>query len=426
MAKEIREIGKKAKLSSSAHNFPIVGIGASAGGLDAFKQLLEAIPADSGMAYVLVQHLNPAHESMLTEILARVTKIPIEEITDEVKILPNHIYVMPSGKILTSVDGVLKLTPRDIVKTNLVIDIFFTSIAVVWESMAVGVVLSGTGADGTVGLKMIKEHGGITIVQDESAEYGDMAQSAVNAGVVDFVLLPEKIPAHLLHIGNTYAVAHALGEEEELPKDDEAVFTQILNLLHQRSGVDFTYYRQSTVRRRIGRRMALQKRGNLADYLKFLRSDKAEQDALFQDMLIPVTAFFRDPKTFETLTEKVFPALFKNKTADDTIRFWIAGCSTGQEAYSIAICLHEFLGMKITNRHIQIFASDISERAIKKARTGMYSKAEVQTISDERLRNYFTKTDGSYLVNKTIRDLCVFANHNFLKDPPFAKMDLIT
>jgi len=179
MTKEIGEIGEKAKLSSSAHNFPIVGIGASAGGLDAYKKLLEAIPVDSGMAYVVVQHLNPAHESNLTEILSRITKIPIEEVTDDVKIFPNHIYVMPSGKILTSVDGVLKLTPRDSVKTNLVIDIFFTSIAVVWESMAVGVVLSGTGADGTVGLKMIKEHGGITIAQDESATYGDMPQNAV-------------------------------------------------------------------------------------------------------------------------------------------------------------------------------------------------------------------------------------------------------
>ncbi|MDQ3052100.1 MAG: PAS domain S-box protein, partial [Bacteroidota bacterium] len=421
--------------SSSEHNFPVVGIGASAGGLDAFKQLLKTISVDSGMAYVLVQHLNPAHESNLTEILAQVTNIPIQEITDEVKILPNHIYVMPSGKILTSVDGVLKLSPRDTLKTSLVIDVFFTSLAVVWESKAVGVVLSGTGSDGTHGLKMIKDHGGITIVQDESAAYGDMPQSAVNANVVDFVLPPEKIAAHLLHINNIYSVTYALGEEAELPKDDEAVFKQMLNLLQQRSGVDFTYYKQSTVRRRIGRRMALHKRGKLADYLKFLRSDKAEQDALFQDMLIPVTAFFRDPKTFESLTEKVFPFLFKNnasspvtisKGGGEPIRFWIAGCSTGEEAYSIAICLHEFLGKKITGQKIQIFASDISERAIKKARSGIYTKGEVAGISDARLNTYFVNTDGNYQVNATIRDLCVFANQNFLKDPPFAKMDMIS
>ncbi|NDP22644.1 MAG: PAS domain S-box protein [Paludibacter sp.] len=430
MANKIKDIGEKAKLSSTVHNFPIVGIGASAGGLGAFKQLLKAIPADSGMAYVVVQHLNPANESNLTEILARVTKIPIQEITDEVKILPNHIYVMPSGMILTSVDGLLRLTPRDSVKTNLVIDIFFTSIAVFWESMAVGVVLSGTGSDGTIGLKLIKEHGGITIVQDESAEYGDMAQSAVNAGVVDFVLPAEKIPAHLIHIRNTYAVAHALGEEAELPKDDEAVFKQILNLLHQRSGVDFTHYKQSTVRRRIGRRMALHKKGKLDNYLSFLRSDKTEQDALFQDMLIPVTAFFRDPKTFESLTENVFPTLLKNKPEEDAIRIWVAGCSTGEEAYSIAICLYEYLEKKSTpssgGRGIQIFASDLSELAIKKARTGIFSKVELEGISDLRLDTYFTKDDDRYQISKTIRDLCVFANHNFLKDPPFSKMDLIS
>ncbi len=430
MANKIEHFGKKAKLSSTLHNFPIVGIGASAGGLDAFKLLLATIPADSGMAYVLVQHLNPEHESNLTEILSRATQIPVEEITDEVTILPNHIYVMPSGMILTSLDGILRLTPRDSVKTNLVIDIFFTSIAVVWESMAVGVVLSGTGSDGTIGLKLIKEHGGITIVQDESAEYGEMVQSAVNAGVVDFVLPAEKIPAHLIHIRNTYAVSHAWGEEEDLPKHDEAVFKQILNLLHQRSGVDFTHYKQSTVRRRIGRRMALHKKDKLDDYLSFLLIDKTEQDALFQDMLIPVTSFFRDPKTFESLTENVFPALLENKPEEDAIRIWVAGCSTGEEAYSIAICLHEYLEKKsmpsFGERGVQIFASDLSERAIKKARTGIYSQVELEGVTESRLETYFTKEDDNYQVSKTIRDLCVFANHNFLKDPPFSKMDLIS
>ncbi len=378
------------------------------------------------MAYVVVQHLNPTHQSSLTDILSRVTKIPIEEITDEVLIVPNHIYVMPAGKILTSIDGVLKLTQRDSIKTNLVIDIFFTSIAVVWESMAVGVVLSGTGADGTVGLKMIKEHGGITIAQDESAAYGGMPQSAVDANVVDFVLPAEKIPGQLLKINSSYASAHAIGEEKPLPKNDELMLTQILQVLHQSSGVDFKHYKQSTVNRRIGRRMALHKRGNLTDYFKFLRNDQTEQQALFQDMLISVTSFFRDPATFETLTEKVFPALLKNKKTDEALRFWIAGCATGEETYSIAICLHEFLGKKIPDIKIQIFASDISESAISKARTGVYSKDKLQNISEPRLSYYFTKTEGGYRVNKNIRDLCVFANHNFLKDPPFARMDLIS
>jgi len=431
MAKETRETIEKAKLSSTAHNFPIVGIGASAGGLDAFRQLLEAIPLDSEMAYVVVQHLNPAHQSNLTEILSRVTKIPIEEITDDVKILPNHIYVMPSGKILTSVDGVLKLTPRENIKTNLVIDIFFTSLAVVWGSMAVGVILSGTGADGTAGLKKIKEHGGTTIVQDESAAYGDMPQSAVDANVVDFVLPAGKIPAQLLKINNDSTLIQTNEEEELLLQSDEVVYKQILQVLLQHSGVDFSYYKQSTVRRRVGRRMAMHKRGNLADYLKFLRIDKNAQAALFQDMLISVTAFFRDPKIFETLTEKVLPLLLKSKTAEDTIRIWIAGCATGEEVYSIAICLHELIEKKMYHPSggksaVQIFASDLSDLAIRKARVGVYTLADVQPVSENRLSKYFTRTAGMYQVNKVIRDMCVFARHNFLKDPPFAKLDLIS
>ncbi len=426
MASEIRQIRKKAKLSAHAHNFPIVGIGASAGGLNAFERLLEAVPKDSEMAYVVVQHLSPMHESHLTEILSRVAKIPIQEITDGVPILPNHIYVIPSGKILTTVDGVLKLSPREDVKTNLVIDIFFTSIAVVWESMAVGVVLSGAGNDGTVGLKMIKNHGGITIAQDESAAFGDMPQSAVDANVVDFVLPAEKIPAQLVKIKNTYAAAHALEEEESLPKNDETAFKEMLQVMQQVGGVDFTHYKQSTLHRRIGRRMALHKRGNLEDYSKFLQSDKAEQGALFQDMLISVTSFFRDPKTFETLTEKVFPALLKNNPDKDPIRIWIAGCSNGKEAYSYAISLHEFLERNASRKTIQIFASDISESAIKKARAGIYTKEQVKTLSEEQLNNYFNYTADGYQVNKELREMCVFAKQNFVKDPPFAKMDLIS
>jgi len=429
MANDIEIHGQIETLSSYTHNFPIVGIGASAGGVEAFKELLQAIPPASNMAYVVVQHLSPDHDSALTEILSRVTKIPIEEITDEVKILPDHIYVMPEGKILTSVDGVLKLTPRDGVKTNLVIDIFFSSIAVVWESMAVGVVLSGTGADGTLGLKMIKEHGGITIVQDESAEYDSMPQSAVDAEVVDFVLPASKIPAQLLKINNVFTSAISNGQDDIPTQNDEIVLKQILKLLQQRSGVDFTYYKQTTVSRRIGRRMALHQRGDLADYLRFLSSDIAEQDALFKDMLIHVTAFFRDAKTFKTLTEKVLPALVDGKQDEETIRIWIAGCSTGEEAYSIAICLHEYLKLNPSfggRGAVQIFASDVSKNAIKKARAGIYSKEEIKTISEDRLTNYFTKTVGGYQVNKVIRDMCVFANHNFLKDPPFARIDLLT
>ena len=417
----------KSQPPATVQNFPIVGIGASAGGLDAFKRLLGAIPESSGMAFVLVQHLDPSHESILPEILQRVTKLPVYEITEDIHLAPDHIYIIPSNKILTSTDGVLQLAPREKKILNFSIDIFFTSLADVHKEFAVGVVLSGTGSDGTLGLKAIKDHGGISIAQDsESATYDSMPQSAVNSGVVDFILAPEKIPAHLLQINKTYESSHFFkGAEEELPKDDEAIFKQILMLLRQRSGVDFTYYKQPTFHRRIARRIAIVKKKTLSEYLKILRSDKSEQDALFQDVLIPVTSFFRDPKIFQTLCETIFPSIIKNKAADEPIRIWIAGCSTGEEAFSIAICLHEFLEDKISNTKIQIFASDISEKAIKKARAAIYSKADVENISETQLKNYFVKNNGGYEVNKIIRDICVFATHNFLKDPPFAKMDLI-
>ncbi len=422
----------KTQPHATVQNFPIVGIGASAGGLDAFKRLLTAIPESSGMAYVLVQHLDPSHESMLPEILQRVTKIPVHEITDDIHLAPDHIYTIPANKILTSTDGILQLAPRDKKILNLCINIFFKSLAEVHKEFAVGVVLSGTGSDGTQGLKAIKEYGGIGIAQDiETAAYGSMPESAINAGVVDFILAPEKVPEQLLQISRIDKISPIHKKEKQQNKDDETIFKQILSQLGQRSGVDFTHYKDPTLRRRIARRIAIVKKKNLSDYLKFLRTDIAEQDALFQDMLIPVTSFFRDPKTFNTLTETVFPSILKNKNPDVPIRIWIAGCSTGEEVYSMAICLHEFLesnpaSNRERNTRFQIFASDISEKAIKKARSGVYTKADVEMLSAARLENYFTKNNGGYEVGKVIRDMCVFAPHNFLKDPPFAKLDLIS
>jgi len=417
----------KTQPPATVQNFPIVGVGASAGGLDAFRLLLTAIPENSGMAYVLVQHLDPSHESILPEILQRVTKIPVHEITKDIHLAPNHIYIIPSNKILTSTDGILQLSPRDKKIINRAIDIFFTTLAEVHKEFAVGIVLSGTGSDGTLGLKAIKENGGICFAQDnESAAYNSMPQSAVNAGVVDFILAPGNIPAQLLQINNTYIKSDIYKDEAKLPKDDEAVFKQILSLLRERKGIDFTYYKQPTFHRRIARRMAVVKKESLADYLKLLHQNTSEQDALFQDVLIPVTSFFRDPKTFLTICDTVFPAVIKNRSEDEPIRVWIAGCSTGEEAFSIAICLHEYLGDNLSNTKIQLFASDISEKAIKKARTAIYTKADVEHLSAAQLKIYFNKNKDDYEVNKFIRDMCVFAPHNFLKDPPFARMDLIS
>ncbi|MBL0309937.1 MAG: hypothetical protein IPP77_09745 [Bacteroidetes bacterium] len=413
------------KLIQSSNLFPVVGIGASASGLDAFKKLLKAVSEDSGMAYVLVQHLDPNHESMLPALLQKITNVPVLEVVDDIKIEPNHIYVIPSNKMMVATDGVLLLTTRpdkNKFERHLPIDLFFASLAEVHQSHAIGVVLSGTASDGTLGLKAIKDHGGITFAQDEaSAAYEGMPHSAAQAGVVDFILPPGKIPQKIMEVTS---IINKNGGEEFLPKKEEDAFKQMISLLRIRKGTDFTYYKQTTIRRRILRRMALNKNDDPQAYLNFLRENKSEQDILYLDLLIPVTDFFRDPSSFEGLNEKVFPDIIKNKTGHDSIRVWVAGCSTGQEAYSIAICFREFLGD--SQQKVQIFATDISEPAIAKARSGIYLKNELESVSAHRLAEFFVKTNGHYQVKRYVRDMCIFASHNFVKDPPFGKIDLVT
>jgi len=418
------------KLLKSANLFPVVGVGASAGGLDAFKKLLRAIPEDSGMAFVLVQHLDPNHESMLPEILQKITPIPVMEISDEIKVQPNHIYIIPSNKMLVATDGILQLEPRPAksrTERNLPIDLFFGSLAEVHQAHAIGVVLSGTASDGTLGLKAIKGHGGITFAQDEeSAAYEGMPHSAIEAGVVDFILPPEKIPQKLIEVTRILNTSAVREDKESVELED--LFRQVLSVLRIRKGTDFTYYKQTTIRRRITRRMALNQNKAMGEYLKFLREHKEEQDALYNDLLIPVTSFFRDKKSFENLVEIVFPLILKNKTSYDPLRVWVAGCSTGEEAYSIAISLKEYFNEANSGsgEKVQIFASDLSELAITKARLGIYSKIELVGVSPRRLTDFFSMTNGHYQVNKQVRDMCVFAHHNFLKDPPFGKVDLIS
>jgi len=416
----------KVKILSS-NLFPVVGIGASAGGLEAFKKLLRAIPEDSGMAFILVQHLDPDHDSILADLLQRVTKIPVQEITNNIHVVPDHIYIIPSNKLLTATDGVLQLSARlPKGQRNLPIDVLFTSLAEVHQSHAIGVVLSGTATDGTLGLKAIKDHGGITFAQEQaSAGYVGMPQSAIDAGVVDFILPPEKIPSQLLLLNNTFK-ANPVNDEGNAEQALENVFKQILSLLRIRKGVDFTYYKQTTIRRRINRRIALCMKESIGEYLVFLQENKDEQDILYQDLLIPVTQFFRDPKIFENLSETVFPALLKDRKENESFRIWVAGCSTGEEAYSMAICFQEYMAGKASNVKMQIFATDISEIAIAKARSGVYASNELNGVSADRLQQFFTRTEGKFQLNKIIRDACVFAHHNYLKDPPFAKIDLIS
>ena len=413
----------------SENLFPVVGIGASAGGLDAFRKLIQTIPENSGMAYILVQHLHPGHESALPEILQRVTPLPVVEISDNVEVKPDHIYVIPSNKMLVANDGVLQLDPRlSSDKLNLPIDLFFTSLAEVHQSHSIGVVLSGNGFDGTAGLQHIKEHGGITFAQDpETASYKGMPQHAINAAIVDFILNPENISGKLMELKQSYKISNKTNANDPKDKVTEDAFRQVLSLLKEKLGVDFNFYRQTTVRRRIIRRMVVLKTGSITEYVDYVKNNKSELDVLFQDLLITVTSFFRDKATFETLCDVVLPEIIKNKKTSTPIRIWVAGCSTGQEAFSVAICLHEFLGENEGNTRVQIFATDLSEKAIKIARSGVYSTKEMEGISEDRRKQFFDKTTGGiYQVKKPVRDMCVFAVHNFLKDPPFAKMDIIS
>jgi len=422
---------QKKKRVTTEKLFPVVGIGASAGGLAAFKALLKAIPEDSGMAFVLVQHLDSNHESQLPDILQKVTIVPVKEFSDKTIIEPNHIYVMPSNKVMEASDGKIQLAPLPEKIKNEVshpINLFFSALAETYESHAIGVVLSGTASDGTKGLKAIKDHGGITFAQDtKSAGYSGMPNSAIQSGMVDFVLPPDKIPAKLLEVTQIANTSTDLKEPQSLNEDD--VFRQIIALLRVRNGTDFAYYKQTTIRRRILRRMAINKYKKVTAYLEYLRENKKEQDILYQDILIPVTSFFRDPNIFEKLSSTYLPQIIKGIPAGKTIRVWVAGCSTGEEAYSLAILFKELLETQSPGNHekqIQIFASDLSETAIEKARLGRYLNTEVAGVSEKRLKRFFTKTNGRFQVNRQIRDMCVFAVHNFLKDPPFGKMDFIS
>jgi two-component system CheB/CheR fusion protein len=329
--------------SVSDHQFPVVGIGASAGGLEAFKLFLQAIPQKSGMAYVYVQHLSADHESNLTEILQKVTNLQVYLISDNIHLQPDHLYILPPGKMLIATDGILKLEPIGNKKIR-VIDLFFSSLGIVHQSYAVGVVLSGALTDGTLGLQVIKSYGGLTFAQNEaSAAFDSMPKSAIKSGAVDFILPADQIIVKLITINHPFHTNYTESEiKQNEPQQDEDVFRQLLAVLRSHSGVDFTNYKQSTIKRRIIRRMALNKFNKPNDYLAFLNENKAEQDALYNDMLISVTNFFRAPQSFDLLCKDIFPRLLNQKTAHEPIRIWVAGCATGEEAYSIAICLQVF------------------------------------------------------------------------------------
>ncbi|EGK83830.1 signal transduction histidine kinase with CheB and CheR activity [Microcoleus vaginatus FGP-2] len=411
--------------------FPVVGIGASAGGLEAFKQLLSHLPIDTGMAFVIIQHMLPTQDSMLDEILARSTQMPVHQVKDGMPIEPNQVYVIPPSFSMTIDQAVLKLTPR--AKTYGVfmsVDIFLVSLAAERRNQAIGVVLSGGDGDGAQGLKAIKAAGGITFAQcQESAQVSSMPNTAVATGQVDFTLPPEEIARKIAEIGrHPYMVDQPVAESTTSEKAIESKdpIATIYSLLRAATGVDFTHYKQTTLNRRMQRRMLLYKLERIEDYAEYLQDTPTEVTALYHDIFIHVTSFFRDPESFEALSSNVFPEIVKHKSSKTPIRIWVAGCSTGEEAYSIAICLLEFLGDRATNLPIQIYATDISENAIAQARHGFYTPAQVADISPQRLHRFFVQVEGGYQIAQPVRELCVFAKHNLISDPPFSRMDLIT
>ncbi len=407
--------------------FPIVGIGASAGGLEAFTELLQNLPTDTGMGYVFVPHLDPKHVSLLTELLQRHTTMLVQDATNGVKVEPNRIYIIPRDTHMALVGGSLMLSPRQGTPTaHMPIDPFLRSLAADRKSRAIGVILSGNASDGTLGMMAIKAAGGITFAQSSpSAKYDSMPRSAIAAGCVDFVLPPKEIAKELARLPqHPYIAPMPSDADGDLAANTEAI-GKILILLRNATGVDFTYYKPTTLRRRILRRMALRRIDNLDRYFTQLRSDPVELNALFEDILINVTEFFRDPEVFEALKEIVFPKIVPARN-DTALRVWVPGCATGEEVYSIAIALLEFLGERNSEVPIQIFGTDISDSALDKARSAVYAPGLVEAISPERLRRFFTKVDSNYVVSKRVREMCVFARQNLIKDPPFSKIDLLS
>lgn len=413
----------------------IVAIGASAGGMTAINGLLGEIPANTGMAFVIIQHLDPTHESQLTALLAHTSQLPVQDAVDGVTLLPNNVYVITPNTAIEIKDGVLRINPRgNGPGPHLTIDACLRSLAADRNGSAIGVILSGTGTDGTLGLAAIKAAGGLTFAQDDSAEHSGMPLSAIGGGHVDFVLTPQEIAKELGKIAqfgfptlppprNSPASTDPTGPEPL--GDDLTHYELILDRLRVVTRVDFFHYRSSTITRRIRRRMDMCFRTTLAEYVSYLDDNPGEIEILARDILIHVTSFYRDHAAFESLKTLVFPALIAQR-ADHPIRIWVIGCSTGQEVYSLVIELMEGLQGATTHTDVQVFATDISDWALSKARTGWYPDTLSDEIPPDRLARYFTRETGGFRINKTIRDRCVFAKHDITADIPFSKMDLVT
>ncbi len=407
--------------------FPVVGVGASAGGLDAFAKLVKGLPAAPGMALVLIQHLDPSHESVMAELLSRHTSMSVVQATDGMPLQPDQVYVIPPREYLSIQDGALHLHPRPIRPgPRLPLDFFLSSLAVAFGEHAISVILTGTGADGSVGLKAVKENGGLVIAQDpKDAAYDGMPLSAIMTGAVDLILPVDKIPEALLrYTGHDYASVRVRSPSAR--DQEEKELTEIIELLSRTTRRKFGFYRAGTLLRRIHRRMAMRGLDDLDAYKKLISEDRAEIEALARDLLIHVTSFFRDPKAFALLNEKVIHPLVADKANGDAIRVWVPGCSTGEEAYSIALLFLEEIARARRDLSLQIFASDPDEATVAFARNGLYPISIESEVSAERLERFFNKETHGYRVTSKLRDPVLFTAHDMLSDAPFSRLDLIS
>ncbi|CAA7617948.1 conserved hypothetical protein [Candidatus Terasakiella magnetica] len=411
----------KALPKSSATGLSIVGLGASAGGLEAFEAFFRNLPADTGMGFVLVSHLDPGHTSILTEILQRSTTMPVVEAADQMMVEANRVHVIPPNRDMTLCQGRLQLRlPEQPRGQRMPIDVFLRSLAEDRGESAIGIVLSGTGSDGTQGLRAILGGGGISLVQDPaSAQYAGMPDSAIQAGFATHILTPEQMPGAL-------QANHLRHQETSLSPMSVSGMNQVMMLLRSGTGHDFSGYKKSTIGRRIERRMVQHDIMDIELYAHYLKAHPAEIQTLFKELLINVTSFFRDPEAFAILKKDILSPILADKPEDYVVRLWIAGCATGEEAYSIAMVLREVMEETGRELKVQIYATDLDDDAIATARIGLYSQNIAQDVSPERQRRFFIKEDSGYRVKKEIREMVVFAIQNIIKDPPFTRMDLVS
>ena len=411
-------------------DFPIVGIGASAGGLTAFEAFFSGMPAkfEPNMSFVLVQHLAPDHRSILAELIRRYTTLPVFEVEDGVRIAPNCVYIIPPGHDLALLNGTLQLLPPAAPRGHrLPIDFFFCSLAADLRERAIGIVLSGAGSDGAHGVRAIKAEGGMVMVQNpQSTEYDGMPRSAIATGMVDFELPPAEMPEQLIaYASHAYGTLPRLGVDPAIKA--ESALKKVFTLLRTHTCHDFSLYKPSTIHRRIERRLAVNQIASLEDYVKYLQRNPQEVQALFRDLLIGVTSFFRDTHAFEDLAAHIVPQIFATKPEGDAVRVWSPGCATGEEAYSIAMLLAEHMARAKQSWSVQVFATDIDDRAIARARLGVYPASIAADVSSERLERFFSpEPDGSYRVQRNLRDMLLFSEQDVVKDPPFSRLDLIS